>query len=101
MSAADLAVENALGAEDVGDFCVRRSGEFAGPLAGGSDAAQIILFYLLAFFDLFLLLGSGLGEFAFDAELGLDSWVLAFADVELLTECNFIAGRFSCCRFAG
>jgi hypothetical protein len=50
---------------------------------------------LLAFFDLFLLLGSGLSEFAFNAELGLDSWILAFGDGELLTECNFIAGRFS------
>jgi hypothetical protein len=101
VSARGLAIENALRAEDVGNRGVRWLGERARPLAIWRDAVQIILLDLLALLDLFLLLGSGLGELAFDAEFGLDFWILARGNGELVTERNFLAGHFACLRFAG
>ena len=61
-----FAVEDALGAKDVGNLSFGGRGELSRPLALWRDPVQIVLLDLLTFCDLFLLLGGGFGELAFE-----------------------------------
>src|SRR5712664_2170680 len=63
-----LVIEDALGAEDVGDGGLGWGGEFSGPFAVWADAVQVILLDGLGFVDLLELLRAGRGKFIFDCE---------------------------------
>ena len=63
-----LAIEDALGTEDVRNRSVGRSGELSRPFALSSDPVQKFLLDLLSFLNLFLLFGIGFGELSSDTE---------------------------------
>ena len=86
MGALRDAVEDALGAEDIGGRGIDGGGEVSIPFAVGSDAAEIILLDLHLLGDLGLLLGGWLGELLFDRELNSYLRILGTGNRKRLAE---------------